>query len=215
MVGIDVAHSIAAAAQTWITPRSNARCATSFAGGKTAAGRGGNAVTGRRADAEDRRWLAGHGADHTPGAFRRKVSLLVSADVDRSLAPVAPQIDRDNFMQALPHARCRAARRCFPRNGSDRRAQLRSPRASTRRCGRRPQPARNQGRRQRVPGQEQGRGRRARHAFGIAVHGVTPGLGPAADADKPVREPTAPFDWDRVRPVPTIAARRPNSASAR
>jgi FKBP-type peptidyl-prolyl cis-trans isomerase FkpA len=104
MAGIDVAHSIAAAAPDMDAAAFERALRNGLAGNKPL-------LDDKEAQATARALMQAIGARKgqppgtlpaaTPGLSREKVGLLVGADVGRSLAPVASEIDIPTFMQAL------------------------------------------------------------------------------------------------------------------
>ena len=104
MAGIDVARSIAAAAPEMDYAAFERALRNGFAGGKPLLGEAETQATGRalmQAIAARKGQPPGSVPAATPGLSREKVGLLVGADVGRSLAPVASEIDVPTFMQAL------------------------------------------------------------------------------------------------------------------
>ena len=104
MAGMDVAHSIAAAAPEMDMAAFERALRNGLAGNKPLLGE-------QEAQATARALMQAIGARKgqppgtlpapTPGLAHDKVGLLVGADVGRSLAPVADEIDVPSFMQAL------------------------------------------------------------------------------------------------------------------
>jgi FKBP-type peptidyl-prolyl cis-trans isomerase FkpA len=104
MAGIDVAHSIAAAAPEMDAAAFERALRNGLAGNKPL-------LDDEDAQATARALMQAIGARKgqppgslpaaTPGLSREKVGLLVGTDVGRSLAPVASEIDVPTFMQAL------------------------------------------------------------------------------------------------------------------
>ena len=104
MAGIDVARSIAAAAPEMDYAAFERALRNGFAGGKPLLGEAETQATGRalmQAIGARKGQPPGSVPAATPGLSREKVGLLVGADVGRSLAPVASEIDVPTFMQAL------------------------------------------------------------------------------------------------------------------
>ena len=104
MVGIDVAHSIAAAAPDMDYAAFERALRNGFAGGKPLLDEAETQATGRalmQAIGARKGQPPGTVPAATPGLSGEKVGLLVGADVGRSLAPVASEIDVATFMQAL------------------------------------------------------------------------------------------------------------------
>jgi FKBP-type peptidyl-prolyl cis-trans isomerase FkpA len=104
MAGIDVAHSIAAAAPEMDDAAFERALRNGLAGGKPPLDEAETQATGRalmQAIAARKGQPPGTMPAATPGLSRDKVGLLVGADVGRSLAPVASEIDIPTFMQAL------------------------------------------------------------------------------------------------------------------
>lgn len=104
MAGIDVAHSIAAAAPDMDEAAFERALRNGLAGGKPLLGDAETQATGRalmQAIGARKGLPPGALPTATPGLSSEKVGLLVGADVGRSLAPVASEIDVATFMQAL------------------------------------------------------------------------------------------------------------------
>ena len=104
MAGIDVAHSIAAAAPEMDYAAFERALRNGFAGGKPLLSDAETQATGRalmQAIGARKGQPPGALPAATPGLSSEKVGLLVGADVGRSLAPVASEIDIPTFMQAL------------------------------------------------------------------------------------------------------------------
>jgi len=104
MAGIDVAHSIAAAAPDMDDAAFERALRNGFAGGKPLLNEAETQATGRalmQAIGARKGQPPGAVPAAAPGLSREKVGLLVGADVGRSLAPVSSEIDVPTFMQAL------------------------------------------------------------------------------------------------------------------
>jgi FKBP-type peptidyl-prolyl cis-trans isomerase FkpA len=104
MAGIDVAHSIAAAAPEMNYAAFERALRNGLAGGKPLLDDAQSQATGRalmQAIGARKGLPPGAAPAATPGLSRENVGLLVGADVGRSLAPVASEIDIPTFMQAL------------------------------------------------------------------------------------------------------------------
>ncbi|GAA5009312.1 FKBP-type peptidyl-prolyl cis-trans isomerase [Pseudoluteimonas lycopersici] len=104
MAGIDVAHSIAAAAPDMDYAAFERALRNGFAGGKPLLGDAETQATGRalmQAIGARKGQPPGTLPAATPGLSSEKVGLLVGADAGRSLAPVSSEIDVPTFMQAL------------------------------------------------------------------------------------------------------------------
>ena len=104
MVGIDVAHSIAAVAPDMDLAAFERAVRNGMTGGKPLLGESETQATGRalmQAIGARKGQPPGAQPAATPGLSREKVGLLVGADVGRSLAPIATEIDMPTFMQAL------------------------------------------------------------------------------------------------------------------
>jgi len=104
MAGIDVAHSIAAAAPEMDYAAFERALRNGFAGGKPLLSDAETQATGRalmQAIGARKGQPPGSLPAATPGLSSEKVGLLVGADVGRSLAPVSSEIDVPTFMQAL------------------------------------------------------------------------------------------------------------------
>jgi FKBP-type peptidyl-prolyl cis-trans isomerase FkpA len=104
MAGMDVAHSIAAAAPEMDDAAFERALRNGLAGGKPLLDEAQTQATGRalmQAIAARKGQPPGSLPAAAPGLSRDKVGLLVGADVGRSLAPVASEIDVSTFMQAL------------------------------------------------------------------------------------------------------------------
>ena len=104
MAGMDVAHSIAAAAPEMDYAAFERALRNGFAGGKPLLSDAETQATGRalmQAIGARKGQPPGTLPAATPGLSGEKVGLLVGADVGRSLAPVSSEIDVPTFMQAL------------------------------------------------------------------------------------------------------------------
>ena len=104
MAGIDVAHSIAAAAPEMNYAAFERALRNGLAGGKPLLDDAQSQATGRalmQAIGARKGLPPGAVPAATPGLSSENVGLLVGADVGRSLAPVASEIDIPTFMQAL------------------------------------------------------------------------------------------------------------------
>ena len=104
MAGMDVAHSIAAAAPEMDYAAFERALRNGLAGGKPLLDEQETRDTARalmQAIGSRKGLPPGAAAEATPGLAHDKVGLLVGADVGRSLAPVASEIDVATFMQAL------------------------------------------------------------------------------------------------------------------
>ena len=104
MVGIDVAHSIVAAAPDMDMAAFERALRNGLAGGKPLLSESETQATGRalmQAIGARKGLPPGTVPAATPGLSSEKVGLLVGADVGRSLAPVASEFDVATFMQAL------------------------------------------------------------------------------------------------------------------
>jgi FKBP-type peptidyl-prolyl cis-trans isomerase FkpA len=104
MAGIDVAHSIAAAAPEMNYAAFERALRNGLAGGKPLLDDAQSQATGRalmQAIGARKGLPPGAVPAATPGLSSEKVGLLVGSDVGRSLAPVSSEIDIPTFMQAL------------------------------------------------------------------------------------------------------------------